>query len=109
MATIGGYITSTLARFGVELTTDEVDVLLLDHGLESATEYTAESGLLAKWALVAFIPQLLAMPDVTEDGYSKKYDRGAIIKFLSFLSTSIGVPDPLADPSDSVTNMSEIW
>lgn len=110
MAGAAGYISATLSRFGITLSAVEMDVLLVDYQLQADTEYTAETAIPIKRAIVGIIPQILATPDVTEDGFARKYDRAAVAKFCSWLAGTIGEPDPFAEgPTDQIMDMSNIW
>lgn len=103
MATIQEYFVAKLSRYNIELNDAEIQAALLDEGLVPSDEYTPGSAVAIKTAIVKLIPELLLKPDITEGGYSEKWDKGALKLFYSLLCKELGLPDILADPKPSLT------
>ena len=99
------FIQAKLASFNVELSDIEMAALLVDNGiLESATYETKA----AKIALVGIIPEILLKPDITEGGFSIKYDKAAILKYYSMLCKELGLKNALVE-QPKVVNKSNLW
>lgn len=106
MATLKAVITAKLQRFGADISDAEMSAFLTDAGVDGDAEYTSNSQKTMKKALVRIIPEILAMPDVSEGGFSLKLDRNGLKAYLSTLSNELGV----ADQSKTVfKNISNRW
>lgn len=110
MATIGGFISAKLQRLGIRLTGDELEVLLVDSGLTGSESYTTENAGAAKLAILTVIPEILAMPDISEDSFSFKFNSDAVIKYIALLSSELGVNNPMEEgANDEINDASYIW
>jgi len=83
--------------------------MLANAGLVAADTYTSFHNVIIKTAFVSIIPELLLRPDITEGGYSEKYDKGAIKTFYSMLCGELGLVDVFAVSQPVVRNMSNSW
>ena len=108
MATIRETISDTLARYNIELSEAEIDSKLIEQGLVPTDPFTAEASRPVKLAIVGVIPELLLMPDVTEGGYSVKYDKGALMRYYALLCSELGIPDKI-NPQPKIRSKSCIW
>ena len=108
MATIREYIKSKLERYNIELTEAELDALLADNDLVGPDTYSSSASRAVKLAIVKCIPELLVQPDITEGGFSRKFDKAAIISYYSMLCKELGVEDQLS-PKPTLKNASNRW
>lgn len=106
--TIREYIETKLATYGVELSREEVYILITDAGLQESSEYTADSALSAKKALVNVIPELLLRANVTEGGYSVSWNIDGIKAFYRLLCGETGMEDKLTY-QPKVKDRSSLW
>ncbi|WP_337043859.1 DUF6706 family protein [Emticicia sp. 17c] len=106
---VADYIKSKLLKFGVTLSTDHLQALLLKNGIASEETYTGEGQRKAEQALHAFIPELLVVSGVTEGGFSISYDREGILAYYRLLSEQLNQPDALTPAQPRVRNKSYLW
>jgi hypothetical protein len=109
MATIQDFVVAKLERYNIELTPVELEVMLTDANLVATDTYTSGHLVQIKTAFVSIIPELLLRPDITEGGYSEKYDKAAIRTFYSMLCREIGVPDVFEVGQPEIRNASNLW
>lgn len=107
--TVQEYISAELARLNLKLSDDTIQAKLIDFNLAGSDDYSTSNSTYAKWLIVDVIPEILAMPDISEDSLSIKYDRSAVMKYCSLLAGKIGVPDPFASNDSLVYNASGLW
>lgn len=103
--TIGEFIQAKLASFNVELSDFEMEALLVDNNLTLVSEYEP---IAAKQVLLGVIPELLLKPDVSEGGFSMKFDKTAIEKYYALLCQELGVKNKLIQ-QPKVVNKSNLW
>ncbi len=108
MATIRETISATLSRYNIELSEAEIDAKLIDQDLTPTDPYSASASRSINLAIVSVIPELLLAPDITEGGYSIKFDRGAVMKFYSWLCSELGLEDKL-NPQPKIRDKSSMW
>lgn len=108
MATILEYIQAKLERYNIELTEAEIDAILADNELVGTDNYSSTVSTPIKLAIVKCIPELLLQPDITEGGFSRKFDKAAIISYYSMLCKELGVEDQLS-PKPTLKNASNRW
>ena len=106
MASISAVITDSLSPFSIELSTVRLERLLVDADLDGSVAYTKDKVQAVKGVLVTVVSELLAMPDVTEGGYSVKWDRSAVGAYLSQLRAELGIV-PTGTPT--ISNASNLW
>jgi len=99
------FIQAKLASFNVELSDIELKALLVDNGISEADTYETKA---AKTALVGIIPELLLKPDITEGGFSVKWDKGAIMNYYGLLCKELGLKNQLIE-QPKVKNKSYLW
>lgn len=108
--TVKGYISSKLAKFYLNTTDDELEAALAESEIDGTLEYDKTTARGANIVLLGIIPELLATPDVSEDSFSVKFNREAIIQFCALIAGRYGLNDPLATSQDAtVINQSNIW
>lgn len=103
--TTAQFIQAKLANFNVELSDIEMEALLVDNGLNNDSDYEPQA---AKTTLLSIIPELLLKPDISEGGFSIKYDKAGIEKYYALLCQEIGVKNKLI-PQPKVVNKSNLW
>lgn len=103
--TVSEYIVSEFSEFGVKLSDNTLNSLLIDNGIDSNTEY---SSVIAKKVITGYIPKLLLKPQVSEGDYSVKYDRDGIIAYYNILCGELGIENKL-NPKPKIRNMSNRW
>ena len=108
MATIQEYIQAKLIRYRIALSDVEISALIIDQGLNPIDEYTLENSTSAKTVIVRVVPELLLRPDITEGGYSEKWDRDGILAYYSLLCKEIGLVDEL-NAVPTLKNVSYLW
>ena len=108
MATIQEVVESRLKRYYIELDAVGLDEMLANAGLVAADNYTSSHDVIIKTAFVSIIPELLLRPDITESGYSEKFDRTAIVTFYSMLCKELRLPDKL-NVQPKTRNKSNKW
>lgn len=86
---IADYIREKLGKFSVELSDAELSALLIEQQIDENAEYELGSGMIVKKALVAFIPDMLLMAEVSEGGYSIKWNIEGIKAYYSQLCSEI--------------------
>lgn len=103
--TIADYIIADFAQFGVELSQNEIDALLIDNNVSSGDLYDSK---IAKKVIHSYIPKLLLKPQVSEGGYSVKYDSQAITNYYLLLCSELGLENKL-NPTPKIRNRSNLW
>lgn len=106
MATVREFITAKLERFNIELSTAEMDALVVDQGLNLDAAYNSSTATIAKKAILEIIPELLLSPDVREGGYSQSWDTEGIKAYYNMLCAELKVPNKLIP---KVTDKSYMW
>lgn len=78
---------------------------LLDYSISGDASYAASNASLVNSAAIAALQTILSLPDITEGGFSKKYDRSAIQKRIDLLQ---GV-QAAATAAPVIRNASNRW
>lgn len=95
------YLTIQLGNFGVS--PEQIDLILVDNGIDGNALVTDTKAL--KIAVFHQLPAMLAaMQDVSEGGYSVKWNLAGIKAWYSLLATELGLPDNLT-PAPTVTGV----
>jgi len=103
--TVAEYIVSDFAQFGIELSENDTNALLIDNGIDSNTDYEPT---IAKKVIYSYIPKLLLKPQINEGGYSIKYDSQAIINYYQLLCSELGLKNKL-NPAPKIRNRTNRW
>ncbi|SEV88888.1 hypothetical protein SAMN05428988_0154 [Chitinophaga sp. YR573] len=86
------YLTLQLGKFGV--TSDEIDLLMIEQGIDGDAVVSNTTAL--KTAMYYQIPAMLAgIKDISEGGYSEKWNYAGIKAWYSWLANELGLPDNL--------------
>jgi len=109
MATIQEVVESRLNRYHIELDAVELDVMIANAGLAAADIYTSAHDVTIKTAFVSIIPELLLMPDVSDEGYSRKWSRESIIAYYKILRSELGLDMPTETAQPTIKNASNFW
>ena len=108
MATIREFIQAKLSRYNIDLTEAELDAAITDQGLVSSDQYTSSASTSSLKVIASVIPELLLAPDITEGGYSIKFDRAAVTAYYKLLCAQLGIDDRL-NPQPKIRSKSSIW
>lgn len=111
MAKIRDLIISKLKRFYFMMDTVEVDVLLLDQGLDGEATYSASDAEGVKRAMISIIPELLLMPDVSQGDFSVKRNVAGLKAYYALLCKDLGIEDSVNPPDEDyiVRDKSFLW
>jgi hypothetical protein len=86
------YLTLQLAKFGV--TSEEIDLIMVERGIDGDAVVTDTTAL--KTAVYYQLPGMMAgMADISEGGFSRKWNFTGIKAWYSWLSGQLGLPDLL--------------
>jgi hypothetical protein len=77
---------------------------LIDLDVDGSETYSKVNATAIDKCAIEVLQGILSMPDVSEGGYSVKYDRKAVESRLSFLSQKTGVADPLKPTINDASN-----
>ncbi|MCF2498397.1 DUF6706 family protein [Dyadobacter chenhuakuii] len=108
MATIREFIQAKLSRYNIDLTEAELDAAIIDQGLTPADQYASSASKSTLKVIASVIPELLLAPDITEGGYSIKYDKGAVTSYYRLLCAQLGIDDNL-NPQPKIRSKSSLW
>jgi len=108
MAAIGEVIQAKLSRYNIDLTEAELEVAISEQGLVSSDPYTSEVSTKTLKVIAGVLPELLLAPDITEGGYSIKYDKTAVLAYYKMLCADLGLPDKVS-PQPKIRSKSCIW
>jgi hypothetical protein len=102
------YLSAQLARFGIE--DQDIDLILLDNGIDPGFVVSGKpETIVMKTAMFQALPSMMAgLVDITEGGYSRKWNTTALKLWLTSLASQIGVQDPFTEPPANITGKS-IW
>lgn len=104
------YMKVKLARYGYKPTAGELDLFVLGQGLTANTVVDLDNEGKVKLALIKVIPELLALPDVSEGDLSIKYKPEQLRAYLVTLCESEGVEVPVQKSGVGVLrNRSNRW
>jgi hypothetical protein len=83
-----------IAVLQVSVPDNSADKVLLDAGITGTDAYSAGNSKAIDLCAIDALQGLLSTPDVSEGGYSVRYDRAAVQARLQYLSTKNGVVNP---------------
>ncbi|WP_426291978.1 DUF6706 family protein [Dyadobacter endophyticus] len=108
MATIREFIQAKLSRYNIDLSEAELDAAIQDQALTPSDPYAPEASKPTLKVIASVIPELLLAPDVSEGGYSIKFDRAAVTAYYSWLCGELGIPDKL-NPQPKIRSKAHLW
>lgn len=85
-----------------------IEKALVDNGVTGSDTYGTGDSEKIDYCVIAVLKRLLSDPDITEGGYSIRFDRGAVEKRLKYLVTQYGLTDILGDLKPTVTGRN-VW
>ena len=109
MATIREYLQFKLRRLKTNIDDEGLDFLATQTGVSMSDVFTVDNSKTTDAVLLAVIPEILALPDLSERDWSQKYDRGAIIQYCAILSKSLNLPNPFATDEGTIEDASHFW
>jgi hypothetical protein len=92
----------------VNVPDNTLEKALLDQGVTGASTYTANNLKSIDLAAIDVFVGLLSEPDVSEGGYSIRYDRDAVLKLVLYLAKKHNVTTVLDKFRPSVTSRN-VW
>jgi hypothetical protein len=88
------YLTLQLGKFGV--TPEQIDLILVDRGIDGSATVSDTQAL--KTAVYYQLPAMMAsLQDVSEGGYSVKWNYAGLKVWYSWLAEELGLPDILKE------------
>lgn len=102
------YLSANISGFVSYLPPAIIDGALVSVGADPDANFTQSDRQKVDLALLEIIPKLLLTPDVTEGGYSVKYDRNAISQYYRFLCEKLGVENKL-ERKPTIRDASDLW
>lgn len=97
-----------IAVLRVNLPDNSLEKALLDQGITGSSTYTAADAKAVDYCAMDLLLGLLSEPDVSEGGYSVKYDRAAVLNYVKSLAKKHGREDILKGLVPTVTSKS-VW
>lgn len=95
------YLSLQLSKFGVS--TDDISLMLIEANLNGNDQVSDTKSL--KTAIYNQLPIMMAgLQDVSEGGYSVKWNYDGIKAWYSWLASSLGLPN-LLSPTPTVTGI----
>lgn len=97
-----------LSKFGVD--DSDISMILLENDLDGDEVITDAAGTLRiKKALFYALPGMIAgLTDVTEGGYSIKWNAAALKAWISALASFLKLPDPFKEP-EGIIRGRNVW
>lgn len=91
------YLMAQLSKFG--LTSEDIDILILDSGLNGNEPVNGKPDtIVIKKGIFTNLPGMIAgLADITEGGYSRKWNYAALKAWISILAGELGLDDPFAE------------
>jgi hypothetical protein len=109
---ISEYLNSRLIRLGIELSDVELAALQIKHmnGVSLDDALDSVNIDISDKACLNYIRDILLMPDISEGGYSVKFDRDAVVKWYNFEVQRLGLGrNPNFSLSPKVRDASNRW
>lgn len=109
---ISDYIRTRLIRLGIELSDVELFALQIKHmGSNSLSDALSRENVNASdVAMISYIRDILLMPDISEGGYSVKFDRESVIKWYNLEVQRLGLGnDPNYTLAAKIRDASNRW
>ena len=97
-----------IAVLRVSVPDNTLEKALLDQGVTGASTYSAASAQIIDLCAIDVLVGLLSEPDVSEGGYSIRYDRKAVEQQVLFLAKKHNVTAVLNQLKPTVTSRS-VW
>lgn len=97
-----------VAVLRINLPDNSLDKALLDQAVTGAETYSAANAKSIDLCAIDLLVGLLSEPDVTEGGFSLKYDRAAVQKQVLFLAKKHGITSVVNQYTPKVTARN-IW
>lgn len=97
-----------IAVLRVDLPDNSLEKSMMDQGVTPGDGYTTDNAKAIDLCAVDLLAGLLSQPDVSEGGFSLKYDRASIKERLLFLARKHNVTTVLAQFKPTVTSKS-VW
>lgn len=96
---------AVLAVAGTSVSDNSIDKALTDIGLTPSGYYTLTNASKIDLATIEVLKSIIATADISEGGYSIKYDRSAILKRITELGIKNGLPEYTARPTVRSVNV----
>lgn len=110
MITAKEYIEATLQEFNITVSDAELTVQLSLNGISDNDTFTPEIFGSIQKTIVAIIPKLLLISEVSEGDLTIKWNIDGIKAYYSMLCKELGIEDKLnAINTPTITNRSNLW
>ena len=110
MITAKEYIEAKLQEFSITISDAELTVQLLLNGVGENETFSPAIFTPIKKTLVAIIPQLLLVSEVSEGDLTIKWNIDGVKAYYSILCKELGLEDVLNTATKpTITNRSNIW
>lgn len=96
---------AVIAVAGVSVDALLIEKALIDLNMTSTGWYDVLDGKTIDLAAIEVLKGIIAMADITEGGYSIKYDRSAILKRITALGIKNGIAEYLTVPKVRAVNV----
>ncbi|MDQ1088566.1 hypothetical protein QE390_003112 [Siphonobacter sp. SORGH_AS 1065] len=108
MATIREVVVDRFSELEVELSAVKVETLLTDSDLNGDATYSKDRKRDIDLIIAQYIPVLLNRADVTEGGYSVKYDRDSLLTYYGYLCAQLEIENVFT-AAPVVQDRSNLW
>jgi hypothetical protein len=95
-----------IAALQISVEDATLEKALIDNDVIGSETYTKSNATTIDLCAIEVLQGILSIPDVTEGGYSVKYDRAAVQARLTYLSIKNGVDNPSIP---RITDASNRW
>ncbi|MDY3344395.1 hypothetical protein PG326_03930 [Riemerella anatipestifer] len=104
--TVKGYFLAKMKILGITIPDESLDVFILSNEMDGEALVSPDDSKNLDKNILEIILALLIKPDVSEDDYSIKYDRSAIMNWYAMECKRLGVPNLLESGKNEVRDMS---
>lgn len=110
MVTAKEYIATSLQEFNIAISDAELSVQLSLNGISGSEIFTPEMYKSIQKTIVAIIPKLLLMSEISEGDLTIKWNIEGVKAYYSMLCKELGIEDKLNTANvPTITNRSNLW
>lgn len=111
MEEVREFVNAELVDLGIEpLSPLRMEMLIASVNSPLPADYTPhQASILANTMLAKQILKLLSKSDVTEGGYSVKWNRDGVLSYYKILCADLGISDGLTPEKPTLTDRSNAW
>jgi len=97
-----------ISELPFEVDDNMIEKSLIDNSVDGNATYAVDNAESIDMCVVKLLQRLLSEPDITEGGYSIKFDRNAAEKRLLYLAKKYGLSDVVSDLTPTITSK-RVW